>query len=141
MENGKRSIREMVAAALDIPSEIVVVPEWDDVKLEMRGMSTGARGRFMQEIIGEDGQVHPDFTRYFADLLIACTYDPDTGEPAFTPDDRDMLNERSPGVTERLGAIGLRLSGLEAGSVDEGKGDSSKTTTDASSSDSPPTST
>lgn len=137
---GKKSIRDLVAAVEDIPSEIVAVPEWNDIKIEMRGMTTGSRGRFLQDMVQEDGEVRPDFTRYFAEIVIACAYDPETGEKAFEPGDVEMLNSKAALATERIGAIALRLSGLDQGSLEEGKAGSSAIPRNASTSDSPATS-
>lgn len=139
---GKKSIRELVATADDIPREIVPVPEWNGVKIEMRGMSTGSRGRFLQDMVQDDGEVRPDFTRYFADVVIACAYDPEDGSKAFEPNDQDraLLNDKAALITERLGTVALRLSGLDQGSLEEGKGGSSAIPRAASTSDSPATS-
>lgn len=131
------NLRDRIAAADDLQSEIVEVPEWDNVKLEIRGMSGKARSRLMQNYVDEEsGRVIPDYTRYLPDVLIACIYDPETGEPAFenTDQDREILDARSGAVIERLSDTALRLSGLTPDAVDKAGKDFSTNQKDDSSS-------
>lgn len=123
------TLREKILNADDRKSELVEVPEWG-VTVEARGLSGADRAAFLADAITDDGKV--DFTRVWPNLLIAGVYDPESGEPVFEAADRDAINLKSAGVTERLAKIVQRLSGLDEDAVDEGKGGSGKSRNAAS---------
>lgn len=112
------TLRDKILNADDRQSENVEVPEWG-VTVEVRGLSGADRAVFLADAITPDGKV--DFTKVWPNLLIAGVYDPDTGEPVFDRADRDAINLKSAGVTERLAKVVQRLSGLDEESVEAGK--------------------
>lgn len=108
-----RSIREIVASVDDSAMEVVDVPEWG-VKLEVRSMTGAERAKTFERAQNpETGTV--DYAKVNPAIIIATVFDPETGEQVFGPDDEKMLNSKSAAVTERLGRIALRLSGLDEG--------------------------
>lgn len=124
------SLREKILNADDRRSEQVDVPEWG-VTVEVRGLSGADRAAFLADAVTDEGKV--DFTRVWPSLLIAGVYDPESGEPVFQAADRDAINAKSAGVTERLAKIVQRLSGLDEDAVAQGKGGSGKSRKPASS--------
>jgi len=112
--NGKGTLRERILAKDDSALEIVAVPEWDET-VEVRSMTGKERSRVMKEYM-VDGEL--DMERLYPVLIIACTYDPDTGEQVFTPADTEALNKKNAGPLERVAQAALRVSGLAPGAVE-----------------------
>lgn len=116
------AISDKIRAAQDITSETVRVPEWD-VDVTIKSMSGRARARLLKAAAQADGTM--DFEALYPAILIACVFDPETGEPAFTDADAGWLNEKSAGPVELLAQCGMKLSGLTREAADSGKGSSS----------------
>jgi len=111
-------LRKRILEASDIESEIVEIPEWG-VKVEVRGLTAAERAKLLQRAADPTGQLRLD--RWFADLTIASTFDPETGERVFDPADRDALNTKSGSAISRIVDAATRLSGLSEESVEEAK--------------------
>ena len=80
-------------------------------------MTAAKRAEMMQTAMGEDGKVN--LTELWPMLIVATTYDPDTGDPVFTTDDIEALLGKSAAVIEMLGTEAMNLSGMRDDSVDE----------------------
>jgi hypothetical protein len=115
------AISDKIRAASDVTSETVVVPEWD-VTVSVKSMTGRARARLLKAAAQADGTM--DFEALYPAILIACCFDPESGEPVFTDAD-SWINDKSAGPVERLAQVGMRLSGLGAGAEDSGKDSSS----------------
>lgn len=109
------SLRDKILQAADITTEKVEVPEWG-VTVEVKTMTGGERAKIMQTA-AENGGVM-DFTKIYPDVVIACAYDPETGERVFDYDDRPHLMAKSGLAIDRIAVVGLRLSGFTRESVD-----------------------
>jgi hypothetical protein len=120
------SIRDQILAAQDIPSESVDVPEWG-VKVEVRGMTGAERTRIMDKAVGQTGDVNLQFV--YPEIVIATSFDPESGEQIFSPQDRDALLAKSANALDRLASVGMRLSGFTQESADVAGKDSSATAT------------
>ena len=103
------SLRDKILQSVDIPSEIVEVPEWS-VKVEVRGMSGADRVRIF-DIIAVDGEVKAG--NLYVETVLVTAYDPETGERVFDEADRIALMEKSAQAIDRIARVGLRLSGME----------------------------
>lgn len=114
------SIRDLILAKQDIPSEVVDVPEWG-VKVEVRGMTGAERTRIMDSATGNAGEVNLQFI--YPEIVIATSFDPETGEQIFVPADRDILLSKSATAIDKVALVGMRLSGFTKESSEElGKG-------------------
>ena len=120
------SIRDLILAAQDIPSESVDVPEWG-VKVEVRGMTGAERTRIMDKAVGQTGDVNLQFV--YPEIVIATSFDPEICEQIFSPQDRDALLAKSANALDRLASVGMRLSGFTQESADVAGKDSSATAT------------
>lgn len=107
--------RERILEADDLQTEVVPVPEWDE-KIEVRGMDGLSRAKFMRQV-AEAGDV--SYERWYPELIIATSFDPETGDKVFGPADRDPLNKKAGAALSRLGDVASRLSGLAVADVDE----------------------
>jgi hypothetical protein len=124
------SIRDLILAKQDIPSEVVEVPEWG-VKVEVRGMTGAERTRIMDKASDNNGQVNLQFI--YPEIVIATSFDPESGEQIFVPADRDVLLSKSASAIDRIALVGMRLSGFTKEAADELGKDSSETASEDSS--------
>jgi len=99
------SLRDTIHDANDLEESTMEIPEWD-VTLLVRAM-TGAQRMKMVEQTEAKNRDH-----FYADILIALAYDPDTGEAVFDPADRDWIMGKSGAVLERIGREAIRISGV-----------------------------
>lgn len=129
-----RSIRERIRDADDVNYKDVEVPEWG-VTLRLFSMNGKERAEFFAPFQVEDASSETDeqlrdrLTAMTPALLIVTAYDPAGGDhpnPSFRvfhDDDLDWLATKNSGITERLGAVALKLSGLDRDARDRaGKG-------------------
>lgn len=110
-----KSIREQILSAKDINSQKVDIPEWG-VKVEVRGLSGAARNRILSKAIDSKGNI--DLDAMYPDLVIASTFDAESGEPVFGAEDRDALYAKSGKALERITKVAMELSGLDEDNVD-----------------------
>ena len=126
------SLRDKILAAADIPSETVEVPEWN-VTLLMKGMTAADRLALMQNAVDPNtGNVNMSVV--YPDVVVACAYDPDSGEPVFTGEDKALIMGKASAAVEKVASVGLRLSGIGKDDQDALGKDSSNTESDDSSS-------
>jgi hypothetical protein len=126
------TLRDKIFAAQDIPTEVVTIPEWG-VDVLVRGMSAGDRITLMQNAFDQTTQ-QVNMSIVYPDVVVSCTFDPDSDEPVFTPVDKDAILAKSSAAVERLANVGLRLSGIGKEEQDAAGKDSSKSPNDDSSS-------
>ena len=124
-----KSIRDIALNAKDVRTELVTVPEWDDVKIEVRGFTLGERLAFYDRV-ADDGQVNRE--NFLPELVIASSFDPDSGQKVFEAADRDMLKTKSAAALERLTTVATRLSGMSDDDVTEAETDLEETPTTGS---------
>lgn len=109
------NIREKILSSKDIKEEIIEIEEWDATVL-IRGLNGAKRARLLQNNIDKQGAIN--FERMYPELLILTVHDPETKEPVFQPEDRDVLNTKNGGVIEKLVQVAMTLSGLDAQAVE-----------------------
>lgn len=112
LASGAPSLRDRILAVPDGSSEIIEVPEWDNVKVEVRSMTGAERAAYIENF-GDEESGRVDWKLVTPTLLIASCYDPDSGERVFQPGDVEALNAKNAAVTERIAKIALRLAGLD----------------------------
>lgn len=112
----KGSKRERILSAKDIKSERVIVPEWDDVEIEIRGLTAAERADLLEQVVDSKGKV--GLSKLSGSLLVITVFDPETGNRIFSGDDAQNILLKSGAVVDRLNLIAMRLSGLSAGGLD-----------------------
>ncbi|WLD92642.1 hypothetical protein [Alkalihalobacillus sp. AL-G] len=110
------NLRDQILNKKDIDSELVTIPEWD-AEVDVRGLSGSARNRILSKAIDKKGNV--DLDSIYPDLIIASTYDRNTGERIFGREDRDAINAKSGKALERITRVAMRLSGLDDGAIED----------------------
>jgi hypothetical protein len=108
-------LRAKLLAAKDIQSETVTIPEWDNITLELRGM-TGAQQvkcAAAAMVRGNNGDEQTrDNDKLTRIMLLKSLFDPATGQLVLEDGDEDALWEKSVIVLNRLALIMLRLNGM-----------------------------
>ena len=113
------SLRDRILHCDDIPTEMVEVPLWG-ITLEVRGMTGSDRAQMLAAAMTPEGGVN--LQEFYPEVVIACTYDPETGQRVFSNDDRIALMSKSGKAIDILATVGLRLSGMtEEAKKDLGK--------------------
>lgn len=126
------SIRDRIIAADDIETEIVDIPQWD-VTVEVRSMDGRSRTRLLSAAAENDGVLNLE--QFYPEVVILCSFDPETGERIFEPGDADLLLSKASAPLEILAQAALRVSGMAGDSLDQaGKGSPSTADDDSSSS-------
>ena len=112
----KLQIREAMIKSGAVPRELLhVMLGEEDVEMEIRGLSAGARGRLLNEVMvdSEDGQDRRiDLGKLYPLLVLECTFDKESGERIFSPGDFETVSELSASVLDPIAAVASRLSGL-----------------------------
>ena len=111
----KMNLRESIFSADDITKELVEVPEWG-VSVEVRSMTAAERAKLGEGAANGD---KTDVGLMYALTVIATVYDPATGLPVFTDQDRAAILSKNGAVVERLATKALGSSGLTEKAVDE----------------------
>ena len=112
------TIRSIILEADDLSSETITVPEWGDVKIEIRSMTGRDRAALQKKFRDEF-----DMEAWYTELTLATVYDPETGKRVFEPADRKEIGGKSAKVLERIANIATRLSGMAAEAVTEAEGE------------------
>lgn len=115
------SIRDQIMKAKDISGELMEIKEWG-VKVEIRTMTARQRARVMENAI-DPLTGKSSISVIYPEIAIACVFDPESGEPVFSIEDKDALLEKSGAVLEKIASKAMTLSGLtEEASASLGKG-------------------
>ena len=94
-----------------LDAEVVVIPEWDNVKIEVRARTVDQQYALIDKVRKPNGDL--DNKLLAVETIIATAYDPDTGEAVFEPADRDTLRGLNAAGFNRLLAAANRAAGLE----------------------------
>lgn len=137
----KNEIRGKIFNSEDIKTELVVIPEWGDVEIEVRGMKARQRNHVLNCAIKRDdeGKVTVNMVAAYPELVIETCFIPGSGKPGikvFDAADRDGLNERAGDIVDRLATVASRLSGLSDKAVTDAKKNSATSPSSDSISDS-----
>lgn len=113
-------LRAKILAAKDIKSESVHVEEWD-VTVEVRGLTGAQQVRIAKaaEVKDVDAKGEPttrtDNNLLAQAMILASTYDPETGGLVFEPTDADGLYEKAGSALNKIAQAALRLNGMAKG--------------------------
>jgi hypothetical protein len=114
------SLRERILGLDDITRELVDVPEWE-CKIEVRSMTARERSLMIANAVtSNEGVVR--WADLYPAMVVACSFDPETGEQIFEPGDEEVLTQRNAAPVERLAMTAMRVSGMSnAGQAQLGK--------------------
>lgn len=124
------SLREKILAIQnDVPSELVEIPEWDGIKVLVKGFTLGAKDDFLASILNVNTK-EPDIRAFNVGILVGTCYDPETGAKLFTDEDIPVLKQKSAAALDRLVQVGQKVSGLTEEAVEIAAKKSSSTQKD-----------
>jgi len=109
------SLSEQIFAADDIESKVVEVKQWG-VSLVVKSMTARDRSKMLASAAENGGNI--DLSNVLPEIVILCTYDPETGEKVFSDSDRDALLAKSAAAIEQIATVAMELSGLSDGAND-----------------------
>lgn len=124
------SLRDHILQCDDVQKEIVEIPQWG-VSVCVHGMSGAARTSMIQNAADNDGVMN--FSKMMPDIVIMCTFDPETDEQIFAESDRESLMLKSGAALDLIVNTAMRISGLLEGAVDKAGKDFSTALADGSS--------
>jgi hypothetical protein len=119
------SLRDQIFAVEDIRKEIVEIPEWGGIKIEVRSLTGGDRARILETGVDAHGNV--SLQRVYPEMVIASAFDPESGERIFEEADKDGLMAKNALAIDRLATVATKLSGLNDEAVEEAGKNSSST--------------
>ena len=137
------SLRERIEKTNVLPRETHVIPEWDNMEVEFRGITLGQRSKLSKHgydtvtttTIDEDtGKERTsserilNTERFYPVLVMAGSYAPGTDERIFAPDDAEFINSLNPHGVDRAAKILLRLAGMGADDDEGAEGNGSSRT-------------
>lgn len=124
-------LRKTILEIDDLEKEIVSVPEWGGLKVEIRSITSKTRSRILQSA-SRGGELNLE--RWFPELVVATAHDPETGEKLFEPSDVEALNEKNGNAISRLAEVAQRLAGMMEADVEAAKEDFNAAQSDGSTS-------
>ena len=124
------SLRDRILQINDTSSELVKIEQWGGLELEVRSMSGAARAQLVQQ--GATGGT-PDMMKLMPEVVVMCTFDPETGEQVFGDDDHALVMEKNGAALEQIMSVAMKLSGFSGKAIDEAGKDSSSTPKEGSS--------
>lgn len=128
-------LRSQILANREMPSEIIDVPTWGDVKVKVVGLNAKQRLDVMRDCIIYDEETgeptgETDIAQMFLHLVVQCSHDPESDERIFEDDDVEALGETPGAGVETVSSVAARLSGL-GGEVEKSGPSSSPATPDS----------
>lgn len=107
-------LRNEILSKDDIKEKKIKVEEWD-CEILVKGLTGKERSEVLNNALTKNNTF--DFSRAYADLVIATAHDPETGKKIFNKTDRDALNNKSGSALEKIAGVAVDLSGLGKGQL------------------------
>lgn len=101
------NLRDKILNSQDRTSEPLDLPEWG-VKVEVRSMKAADRIDYLEARQNGGEPLRNSLWQ----MVLNCTYDPETGDKVFDEADRDTMQQKAAGPYERLWKAAIRVSGL-----------------------------
>lgn len=122
------SVRERMRNVQPFSKELVELTDWD-MTVEIHSLSLGERNEMLANSRTEDGEA--DITKFYPEMILRTTFDPETGEAVFAADDIAFINSLPADTMDKLAKTAMRLSGMTEKADDEaGKESSGKATSE-----------
>jgi hypothetical protein len=102
--------------ATKVKEEKVTMDEWG-FDVIIKGLTGGQRAKFLQLTAGQQGVTAVPMDKVYTELVIMCTYDPDTGMPMFKTSDKDAILAQPGHILDKIVMKAMELSGLTNESV------------------------
>lgn len=100
------ALRDKIKEIDDIAKERIRISQWD-ADVEIRAMTGAERSRIFNKMDKDE-----DKARAYLQMIVSCTFDPETGEKIFAPEDIEWLDKKSGAALEVITAGLVRLNGF-----------------------------
>lgn len=115
------SLKAAILSAKDIKEETVIIPEWGDIEITVRGLNaeqmSAYEGKSAVMRSNLRGKENKDFEMAVkmrrAEMLVDCLFDPETGLRIFTIEEAKKLAKKSAGIVNGLFNLAHDLSDME----------------------------
>ena len=111
--------RDDILGLNDLPTEDVLIPEWGNKYVRVRGLTAAERDAFEASIVRRRGQRTEVDTRNMRAKLVALCVVDEQGNRLFTDEDVEVLGRKSAAALDRIFEVAQRLSGLRPQDVEE----------------------
>jgi hypothetical protein len=131
------NLADKIRNSEDLHSELYSIPEWG-VTIMVKSMSARQRAIYASTLTSEgatdvDAIASVALSRIeslWGSMIVACCFDPETGERVFSEEDLEwLMDEKSGEVVGDLATKCLEVSGLSSDSADDSGKDSSDSQT------------
>lgn len=113
------TLSEQIFAINDMKVEQIVVPEWGDLALELRSMTALEKSQVTERAIKDPLTGQIDIGLMYALCIIACVFDPTSGEQVFKEGDEIAILSKSSAVVERVAQKIIGQSGMSGKAVEK----------------------
>lgn len=115
------SLRDQILECKDksLQSETIEVPQWG-ATIEVREMTGRQRASFLKKVTDKKGNM--DTEKFYPQIVIDSSYDPETHEKIFKDGDFDVIAEMGSTALEIIAAVAVRLSGLNQAEAEKNLG-------------------
>lgn len=109
-------IRASILASDDITVTPIEIPEWgitDLTTVAVKSMTGKTRAEMLKSAMDpETGEM--DFANMYAEVIIATLVTLPDHLPVFSTNDRNLINQKSGAVLERVAGEGMKVSGMDS---------------------------
>jgi hypothetical protein len=113
------SMADKILNMNDDRTEIVTVPEWDNMKVLCKNISGSDRAILARMLIVDSNTNKVTTKSTSADIVVMGAYNPETGDRIFSESQKIALLAKNSAPLERLAVVIQKLSGLSSESVEE----------------------
>jgi len=107
--------RDTILDSVDLPMELVSVPEWGG-DLYVRTLNGTERDQFEQSMVGKKNKTNLDNVRARFAVLTICD---ESGTRLFRANDAEALGKKSAAALDRVFSVAQRLNGFSAEDAEE----------------------
>ena len=104
------SLKDKIFAIDDIKKEVIEVETWGNISIEVRSMTGLQRANLLNSAMDDQGNTKLEVLH--SGTIIACCYDPETGDKIFDDSDAERLMEKGSAAINDLATKAMALSGL-----------------------------
>ena len=105
--------KEDILGMDDIPTELVIVPEWKGRAVMISGMTAAGKNAYQSSLVELNGKSRKLKLEHSTAKLLVRTLVDANRQPLFTETDIIRLGTKSSAVLERLAKVASRLSGMD----------------------------
>jgi methyl coenzyme M reductase gamma subunit len=110
------NLKDKILSYDDIQSRKIKIEKWGGAEVEVREFDAETRADILLKSADKKGRI--DETRLMFDMVLSCTYDPETGERLFTKDDLAAVKKKNGAAVEEIANAALDINGMGGQSIE-----------------------